>query len=266
MSMSKPSPFLITDQSGFTPNISRLVSMMNYARRTTLEMVRGLSPEELDFLASPDSNSVGMLLEHMAAVEVYYQVFSFDGDESKLDMSRWEAGLELGNLGREQIRGHDISYYLNQLKEVREKTLTEFKKRDDTWLHQEFPFWGQSGNNYFCWFHVFEDEINHRGQIRLIAKQLPSHKNRGVVGVQVAPAQEDGVGLRLSEVFPDGPASRAGLKSGDIVIELNRQNVEDILLEDIYFQGQVGDTVALRIYRPDTSEDLLFEVTREKAL
>ena len=262
--MSKISPFVIADQAGFTPHISRLVSMMSYARRTTLEMVKGLTAVELDFLPSPDSNSIGMLLEHMAAVEVYYQIFSFDGDESKLDMSRWEAGLELGDLGREKIRGHDISYYLNQLKEVREKTVTEFKKRDDSWLHQEFPFWGQTANYYFCWFHVFEDEINHRGQIRLIVKQLPSYKNRGFLGVQTAPAKEGGIGLKLG-VLPEGPAAKAGLQDGDIVIELNHQNIEDIPLEDIYFQGQIGDKVHLKIRRQNLPEDLVFEVIREKA-
>jgi uncharacterized damage-inducible protein DinB len=264
--MSKISPFVIADQSGFTPHISRLVSMMNYARRTTLDMVKFLKPEELDFLPSPDGNSIAMLLEHMAAVEVYYQVFSFDGDESKLDRSRWEAGLELGDVGRDKIRNQDVHYYLSQLQEVREKTLSEFARRDDTWLHQEFPFWGQTANYYFCWFHVFEDEINHRGQIRLIVKQLPSYKKRGFLGIQVAPAKENGVGLMLSEVFLDGPASRAGLKSGDIVIELNQQNVEGICLEDIVFQGQVGEVVVLKIYRPEASQELYFEVTREKAL
>lgn len=33
--------------------------------------------------------------------------------------------------------------------------------------------WGTPTSNYFKWFHVFEDEINHRGQIRLIRKLTP---------------------------------------------------------------------------------------------
>lgn len=264
--MSKPSPFLLTDQVGFTPHISRLVSMMNYARRTTLEMVKGLTIEELDFLPSPDGNTIGMLLEHSAAVEAYYQVFSFDGgDESKLDMTRWGAGLELGDIGRTAIRNNDINYYLNQLKEVREKTLSEFAKRDDEWLHQEFSFWGQTANHYFCWFHVFEDEINHRGQMRLIVKQLPNYKNRGVMGVQVAPAKDDGIGMVL-EVLPNGAAAKAGLKTGDIVLELNRQDVRNVALEDISLRGQAGDIAVIKIYRPESAEELSFEVTREKAL
>ena len=40
--------------------------------------------------------------------------------------------------------------------------------------NEETPFWGgQPANNYFKWFHVFEDEINHRGQIRWLCKRLP---------------------------------------------------------------------------------------------
>ncbi|MGL4611042.1 MAG: DinB family protein [Trueperaceae bacterium] len=174
------SPFLITEQEGFTPHIGRLVSMMNYARQTTLYAVKSLSIEELDVLPTPNSNSIGMLLEHFAAVEVIYQAKTFDLELSPSVEERWKAGLDLGKLGREKIRGHDLSYYPNNLQTVREETLREFRKRDDEWLHQEFPFWGETGNNYFCWFHVFEDELNHRGQIRLITKQFPRFKTEAL--------------------------------------------------------------------------------------
>jgi uncharacterized damage-inducible protein DinB len=177
------SPFLITEQEGFTPHIGRLVSMMNYARRTTLKAVRGLTVKELDFLPSPDGNSIGMLLEHIAAIDAVYQTITFGYEFSETEKERWKPGLELGKLGREKIRGLGPSYYLKTLQEVRDKTFAEFRKRDDDWLHQEMPKFarGQTGNHYFCWFHVFEDEINHRGQIRLICKQLPRFKNRGVL-------------------------------------------------------------------------------------
>jgi uncharacterized damage-inducible protein DinB len=258
------SPFLIGDQDGFTPHIGRLVSMMNYARRTTLDIARGLTVEELDFLPSPDGNSIGMLLEHFAAVETWYQVFTFEGREANTaELERWEAGLELGNLGREKLRGRDIKYYLQTLQEVRDKTFDQFRRRDDEWLHQEFPFWGQTGNNYFCWFHVFEDEINHRGQIRLIYKGLPRGKNRGVLGVQLAPALESGVGLKFAEVSPDGSAAKAGLQSGDVVIELNGNDIRETPLEDIDTRGQAGETVRLGIEREGVAGILYFEIVRE---
>jgi hypothetical protein len=40
--------YLIGDVAGFTPQIGRLVSMLNYVRSTTLSAVAGLSVAELD--------------------------------------------------------------------------------------------------------------------------------------------------------------------------------------------------------------------------
>ncbi|EDL66474.1 hypothetical protein BSG1_03940 [Bacillus sp. SG-1] len=47
------------------------------------------------------------------------------------------------------------------------------KKLNDDWLLTEKE-WGHGApyNHYYLWFHVFEDEINHRGQIRSIKRQL----------------------------------------------------------------------------------------------
>jgi uncharacterized damage-inducible protein DinB len=167
--------YLIAAQPGFTAEISNLISMMNYARHTTLHAVRDLSIEQLDERPAGFGNSIAMLLEHFAGVEVVYQIITFDGRDPKdEELTRWLPGLELGEKG-ERIRGKPLEHYLEQLSEVRAKTLAEFAKRDDAWLHQEFPWWDEKpGNNYFCWFHVFEDEINHRGQIRLIRKNLTS--------------------------------------------------------------------------------------------
>ena len=148
--------------------------MMGYARYTTLWAAKDLSQAQLDFHPQANGNSIGMLLEHMAAVEVAYAASTFEHrDLTEAEIARWEAGLELGELGREHIKGHDLEHYLNELATVRERTLTEFAKRDDSWLYEQTPFWNdEPANNYFKWFHVLEDEINHRGQIRLIRKAL----------------------------------------------------------------------------------------------
>ena len=69
--------FLIGDIRGFTPQIGRLVSMMNYARHTTLSAVEGLAVTELDYLHDSQSNSIGALLAHIAGAEVGYQAATF---------------------------------------------------------------------------------------------------------------------------------------------------------------------------------------------
>ena len=172
--MTVEHPYLVQPLDGFSPRIGELVVMMNYARMATLWVSRDLTQEQLDARPNGFSNSVGMLLEHMAAVEVAYAASTFENrDLTEAETARWEPGLELGELGRERIKGNDLEYYLATLAAVREKTLAEFAQRDDDWLYEQTPFWdNEPANNYFKWFHVFEDEINHRGQIRLIRNAL----------------------------------------------------------------------------------------------
>lgn len=48
----------------------------------------------------------------------------------------------------------------------------------DEWLDRQSSFgWDHPANHYFKWFHVFEDELNHRGQIRLIVKELKKRES-----------------------------------------------------------------------------------------
>ena len=170
------SPFVVAPLPGFTPQVGRLVAMMRYARRTTLETVDGLTTEQLDYALDPASNTIGALLAHVAAVEVAYQRSTFDGQGlTRADAARWGAALALGDRARRRIRGRPLESYLADLEVVRAATLWELAQRDDAWLEITVPFWdGLPANNYFMWFHVFEDEINHRGQMRIIRKRLPS--------------------------------------------------------------------------------------------
>ncbi|REE86405.1 uncharacterized protein DUF664 [Paenibacillus taihuensis] len=167
--------YLITDIPGYTPQISRLLSMMNYARHTTIEAVKGMTQEQLDYLLDPQSNSIGALLLHFASVEYAYQVSTFEKRElTEEEETIWLPALDLGGAGREHIKGHELGYYLGKLEEVRGRTYDLFRTVDDSWLNEQEEFWyGKQGNHYFQWFHVFEDEINHRGQIRLVRKRIP---------------------------------------------------------------------------------------------
>ncbi|WP_379138866.1 DinB family protein [Paenibacillus sp. sgz500958] len=166
--------YLITDLPGYTPQVSRLLSMMNYARYTTLDAAKDLTRAQLDFLLDSESNSIGALLSHFAAVEYAYQLETFeDRDLNEEELSIWGPSLSLGEAGRELIKGNELDFYLDQLNSVRLRTFELFRGVKDDWLSLEGPFWyNKPANNYFKWYHVFEDEINHRGQIRMIRKRL----------------------------------------------------------------------------------------------
>jgi uncharacterized damage-inducible protein DinB len=165
--------FKVEALPGYSPEIGHLVTMMNYARYTTLNAVKGLTMEELDYLPNKNGNSIGALLWHMAAVEFGFQVEIFEERKpNKQESDEWGPAYGLGDLGREKIKGKPLEFYLDKLNTVRERTLTEFKNRNDEWLYDERLWDNQPSNNYFIWFHVFEDEINHRGQIRILRKML----------------------------------------------------------------------------------------------
>lgn len=158
---------------GFTPQIGHLVSQMNYARKTTLEAVSGLTTSELDFLPSKEGNSIGALLLHIAAVEKGFQIEIFEGRKpNEQEMLEWGAPYSLGEKGRRDIKGNPLEFYITKLEEVRHNTLQKFSTLTDDWLYENRLWDNYASNNYFIWFHVFEDEINHRGQIRIIRKML----------------------------------------------------------------------------------------------
>lgn len=136
---------LIADLPGYLPDISRLLSMMNYARFTTLQEVKDLTMEQLDYVAEVGGNSIGALLLHFSAVEYAYQVSTFEERElSEDELLKWGPGLNLGDEGRAAIRGRELNYYIERLNEVRNRTFELFRSVTDEWLYIEQPFWYKS--------------------------------------------------------------------------------------------------------------------------
>lgn len=171
---------IIGPKEGFSPQIGTLVSMMNWMRMTVLRSLTGMTKEELDYLHDPKSNTIGAMLLHLAATEAFYRANTFEGrqDYNEEEKAKWGAAMSLGENGRKTIKGNDLNYYIDILKDTREKTLNDFKKRDDKWLMAVDPkfFGGQPTNNYCKWFHVCEHESNHNGQIKWIKSRLPGAK------------------------------------------------------------------------------------------
>jgi len=167
---------------GYSPQLGTLVSEMTWMRETVLMSVKGVTTDQLDFLLDRKANTIGALLLHLAATEKLYQLNTFDGiTPNKLEQTaafkEWLIPMELGEPARKTIKGHALDYYLNLLHEGREKTLAEFRKRDDAWLLAVDQNWGWGPTNNLCkWFHVCEHESNHNGQIKFIKSRLPGAK------------------------------------------------------------------------------------------
>lgn len=171
--MTPPSPLRIEPIPGYSPTIGRLVGMLSYTRSTTLAAVQGLTTAQLDHLHDDASNSIGALLSHIIVVERSYQVLTFEERPlSPQEDERWSTALKLGENGRRALRGYPLDHYVEELATVRQRTLESLAVRDDAWLERSVSP-APKINAHWAWFHVAEDELNHRGQIRWLRARLP---------------------------------------------------------------------------------------------
>jgi uncharacterized damage-inducible protein DinB len=175
-------PNVLGPMPGYSTQIGVLVSEMTWMRSAVLSAVKGMTPEQLDFLLDNKANRIGALLLHLAATERLYQLNTFDRVgvqevETHPAFADWKVPMDLNEPARQKIKGHNLDYYLNILRDMREKTLAEFRKRDDKWLlSADATFvWGAT-NNLCKWFHVCEHESHHTGQISLLASRTPGAK------------------------------------------------------------------------------------------
>lgn len=172
---------ILGPKPGYSPQIGTMVSMLTWMQPAVTGAVKGMSVADLDHLFDARANSIGALLLHLAATETYYQMNTFEGMEwdswPAAVKEKWDPAMNLGDAGRKTIKGHPLDFYLEALRTAREKTLAEFKKRDDAWFMAVDKSWGWGPTNNFCkWFHVCEHESHHAGQIDLLKKRLPGAK------------------------------------------------------------------------------------------
>ncbi|AZI42287.1 DUF664 domain-containing protein [Deinococcus psychrotolerans] len=166
----------IDPQPPSTPHIGALVEMLSYTRLTTLQAVEGLDKQDLDTTYDDFPHSIAMLLGHLAAVERAYQYISFEnldpfaGDVPAYD--RYLGAMTFGEHGL-AVRRFQLKELLDELAEVRAETLRELGKRDDAWLGQRLNLPEMTDmNHHWVWFHVLEEELSDRGQIRLLRQAI----------------------------------------------------------------------------------------------
>jgi S1-C subfamily serine protease len=83
----------------------------------------------------------------------------------------------------------------------------------------------------------------------------------GFVGIYIT-ENENGEGSRVDDVVPDGPAANAGIKKGDIIIELEGKKIpdEEFLLKEIG-QTKPGQKVNFKIKRKEKIIQITVETT-----
>ena len=162
---------VIKPKKGYSPQIGATVAMMEDLKQRVTKTVADLTVEETDFLLDSNANSIGALILHLAAVEKYYQVYTFENRGfTKEEKEFWEPAFDLGKSARSEINNQPIEYYLKIWDEVRKETLRLLKTKDDKWFAAKVK--DSNMNNHWAWYHVMEHQANHMGQMRLIIKRM----------------------------------------------------------------------------------------------
>lgn len=148
-----------------------MVDMLENLKGRITKRVKNMSVDQTDFLMDEKANRIGTLIIHLAAIEAAYQSETFEGryfnEEEKL---KWSNAIDLGDKARNEFKGKPIKYYLDIWSEVRKKTLTTLKTKDDKWLLNKLDL---VTNYHYAWFHVMEHQANHMGQIMMIMARMP---------------------------------------------------------------------------------------------
>lgn len=153
--------------------------MLDDMKSRVVRSVKDFNLKETDFLLDENSNRFGAMILHLAATEMFYQQATFYNSELGEEVGKeWVVALNLGDEGREQLKGQPISYYLKKWDEVRAKTKEVLKTKDDAWLFEKRDDWGNVDYNYYwAWYHVMEHQANHLGQFIILKKEMKKRLN-----------------------------------------------------------------------------------------
>jgi serine protease Do len=91
-------------------------------------------------------------------------------------------------------------------------------------------------------------------------ENAPARKGgRAYLGVGVDPTPENAkqAGLIVREVEPGGPAAKAGIKTGDLIVKVDGKDLRDFqALASMVAQHKPGDQVTLSVWRDGKSNDI----------
>lgn len=155
------------------PSIDYLLGIIYDARAVTLNYIKDISTEELQWQYKPDWNSVSALLIHIYSCEEYFRIWGVeDRPLLKAEQLQLFPGLELGEHLPDLISDKPLRYYVSQLESSRARLLQSLKGLPmEDFTRNRKGYDQQTGCN-LAWilYHMAEDEVHHRGQISIIRK------------------------------------------------------------------------------------------------
>jgi uncharacterized damage-inducible protein DinB len=145
--------------------------------------IAGLSVAALEWQSAPGMNSIGMLVAHLALVEVWWIRLAPAATDQFADMDgRFREILGIGGMDDgidvngttafpAALRGKGVAYYVGLLRKARAVVHAELERWTDADLSKVVT--GQRGSVSYRWilYHVLEHFAGHLGQVLLVKHQ-----------------------------------------------------------------------------------------------
>jgi len=171
-----PDPRCVSAQAG-----SFLAQLDDQLRRLT-ETTRGLTPDDLQWQPAPGTNTIGMLLAHMAVVEVFWTQLGIEQVKpdvpAVLGIGMDDDGMPLpeGQAPPEGLAGRDLAYYDDLLARARAYAASVLAKMTDADFDHSFERSRPDGkratlNVRWVVYHMLEHFAGHFGQVLLLRHQ-----------------------------------------------------------------------------------------------
>ncbi|WP_256972736.1 DinB family protein [Saccharibacillus sp. O23] len=160
---------------GYPEEIGRWLWGMEDVRRTLLDLVRGLKPEELDRKLEGQASTVGSLLYHIALIEADWLYAEVLESEPGPEIETWFPASHRDAEGRlSPVGGESFEQHSERLSAVRKDFLEHFRSigPEDWRRPRTLPDYDVTPE--WVVYHLIEHEAHHRGQIAQMVKQLRS--------------------------------------------------------------------------------------------
>ena len=186
--------YLLSVPRGYDPTSQAIVGLMAASlddeSRRLREIVSGLEVEHLEWQERPGRNSIGMLMAHLAAMEIawFYVVcagLSHDENE-RVIQDHLGVGdicgmpLPADGVHPESLKGRDLESYFALLARARRATHERLKTWDDPSLDATLDFFRLTLSRRWVLYHVLEHFAGHLGQIGSLLHGMRDH---GVPGL-----------------------------------------------------------------------------------
>jgi uncharacterized damage-inducible protein DinB len=160
---------IITPPATLHPEIGRFLWMMDEVRWITKDVVDGISQAALDWSASPETNTIGTLLYHIALVEIdwlYLDALERDLPDDMVALFPYDSRDENRHLT--VVNDVGLAEHLARLDTVRTRfhevyatfSLDDFRRPRSLPDYDATPEW--------IAYHLIEHEAGHRGEIATI--------------------------------------------------------------------------------------------------